>query len=147
MAIERVSGSGVMNAMTGNGGATTKVDNAATASEGQASQIKVERKDTVSAEREYSGSESQQNSEETEGTPIQEVSPEKIKAAINEVNSKIRPTRTECKYSYHEETHRISIKVFDQDTGDVIREIPPEKALDMVARAWELAGFLVDEKR
>lgn len=147
MAIERVSGSGVMNAMTGNGGATTKVDNAATASEGQASQIKVERKDTVSAEREYSGSESQQNSEETEGTPIQEVSPEKIKAAINEVNSKIRTTRTECKYSYHEETHRISIKVFDQDTGDVIREIPPEKALDMVARAWELAGFLVDEKR
>ena len=144
MAIERVSGSGVMNAMTGNGGATTKVDNAATASEGQAPQIKVERKDTVSAEREYSGSESQQDAE---GTPIQEVSSEKIKSAINEVNNKIRPTHTECQYSYHEETHRISIKVLDQDTGDVIREIPPEKALDMVARAWELAGFLVDEKR
>ena len=28
----------------------------------------------------------------------------------------------------------------------MIREFPPEETLDMIAKAWELAGILVDEK-
>ncbi len=87
--------------------------------------------------RQYSGDEQ----------AIQDVSPEKVKEAIKVVNNKIKPTHTECQFSYHEETKRISIKVIDQDTGDTIKEIPPEKTLDMIARVWEMAGILVDEKR
>lgn len=82
-----------------------------------------------------------------EGVPIQEVSKEKIESALRDINTKIRPTHTECQFSYHEETKRIAIKVLDQDTGEVIREIPPEKTLDMIAKSLELAGILVDEKR
>ena len=55
--------------------------------------------------------------------------------------------RTRCEYSYHEKTKRVSIKVFDDETGEVIREIPPEKSLDMLQKMWEMAGILVDEKR
>lgn len=55
--------------------------------------------------------------------------------------------RTRCEYSYHEKTKRVSIKVFDEDTGEMIREIPPEKSLDMLQKMWEMAGILVDEKR
>ena len=55
--------------------------------------------------------------------------------------------RTKCEFSYHEETKRVSIKVIDEDTKEVIREIPPEETLDMVQRVWELAGILVDERR
>jgi len=29
----------------------------------------------------------------------------------------------------------------------MIREIPPEKILDLVAKMWEMAGILIDEKR
>lgn len=82
-----------------------------------------------------------------DGVPIQEVSKEKIESALRDINTKIRPTHTECQFSYHEETKRIAIKVLDQDTGEVIREIPPEKTLDMIAKSLELAGILVDEKR
>lgn len=82
-----------------------------------------------------------------DGVPIQEVSKEKIENALRDINTKIRPTHTECQFSYHEETKRIAIKVLDQDTGEVIREIPPEKTLDMIAKTLELAGILVDEKR
>lgn len=89
-----------------------------------------------------------QEKEQEKGTlQIQDVDPEKVKNAIKEINGKIKPTRTECQFSYHEETKRIAIKVLDQDTGDVIREIPPEKTLDMIAKVWEMAGILVDEKR
>lgn len=82
-----------------------------------------------------------------EGVPIQEVSKEKVENAIRDINAKIRPTHTECQFSYHEATKRISIKVLDQESGEVIREIPPEKTLDMIAKSLELAGILVDEKR
>jgi flagellar protein FlaG len=39
------------------------------------------------------------------------------------------------------------VKVMDKEDGKVIREIPPEKTLDLVAKLWELAGILVDERR
>ena len=29
---------------------------------------------------------------------------------------------------------------------EVLKELPPEKILDMIAKAWELAGIMVDEK-
>jgi flagellar protein FlaG len=39
------------------------------------------------------------------------------------------------------------IKIVDRDSKKVIKELPPEKTLDMIAKVWELAGLLVDEKR
>ncbi len=74
-----------------------------------------------------------------------EVSPEKVKSAVEDLNKQIRSTR--CSFKYHEETNRISITVIDKDTDEVIKEIPPEKTLDMIAKAWELAGLMVDERR
>ena len=41
----------------------------------------------------------------------------------------------------------INSKLVDKDTKETIKEIPPEKTLDLIAKAWELAGILVDEKR
>ncbi len=77
---------------------------------------------------------------------VRDVSPEKVKNAVDDINKKISKAHTYCQFSYHEETNRISITVKD-NKGDVIREIPPEKTLDMIAKAWELAGLMVDEKR
>ncbi|HHV10450.1 MAG TPA: flagellar protein FlaG [Clostridiales bacterium] len=72
---------------------------------------------------------------------------QQVKDAVSQVNSKLKMHRTRCEFSYHEETNRVSIKVFDKETNQVIREIPPEQSLEMVEKIWELAGFLVDEKR
>lgn len=71
----------------------------------------------------------------------------RMKDAIDRVNDKIALTRTKCEFSYHEETKRVSIKVIDEETDKVIREIPPEETLDMLTKMWEIAGLLVDEKR
>ncbi len=104
----------------------------------------------AAAEKESNGNAPNQNAQEQtygDELPIQEVSKEKVESALRDINAKIRPTHTECQFSYHEETKRISIKVLDQETGEVIREIPPEKTLDMIAKTLELAGILVDEKR
>ena len=78
-----------------------------------------------------------------------EIAPEKIKSAVDDINKQIKSNlrHTQCSFKYHEDTNRISITVKDSETDEVIREIPPEKALDMLAKAWELAGLMVDERR
>jgi len=94
-----------------------------------------------------SGYEPKDGQAKDEGKNLQDVSPDKVKEAINEINKKIRPTNTQCEFKYHEKTNRISITVRDRETDEVIKEIPPEKTLDMIAKSLELAGILVDEKR
>ncbi len=65
---------------------------------------------------------------------------------MSEIN-KIINRNTVAEFGYNEPTNRITIKIKDKDTDEVIREIPSEKALKMLEKAWEIAGILVDEKR
>ncbi len=103
-----------------------------------------ERVAPVAAQSGGANSQSQREDKE-EVMKDKEVSPEKVKSAVDDLNKQIRSTR--CSFKYHEETNRISITVIDKDTDEVIKEIPPEKTLDMIAKAWELAGLMVDERR
>jgi flagellar protein FlaG len=49
-------------------------------------------------------------------------------------------------FSIHEKTKQIMVKVIDVTNDEIIREIPPEKILDLVASIWEVAGIIVDER-
>lgn len=84
-----------------------------------------------------------------EGAPIEiqekQNSNESIKRAVEEINKKSR--NSEAIFGIHEGTNRITIKIIDRTTKEVLKEYPPEQTLDMIAKAWELAGLLVDEKR
>lgn len=75
----------------------------------------------------------------------QQAANEKIKKAVEQMN-KTMP-HSEAIFGIHDETNRVTIKIVDKSTKEVIREFPPEKTLDMIAKVWELAGILVDEKR
>ena len=69
----------------------------------------------------------------------------KIKKAVEDINRKA--TNSEAIFGIHEATNRVTIKIVDRNTKEVIKELPPEKTLDMLAKAWELAGLMVDERR
>lgn len=73
-----------------------------------------------------------------------EMETEEIKKFIEQLN---KHAKSSAVFGYHEATHRITIKIIDKETDEVIKEIPPEKMLDMIAKTWELAGLLVDERR
>ena len=75
------------------------------------------------------------------------VSEKAIIETIERANKAIQGVYTTFEYSIHEETHEIVVKVFNRETGEMIREIPSEKILDMVAKMWEMAGIIVDERR
>jgi len=49
-------------------------------------------------------------------------------------------------FSIHEETERLIVRVIDKETNEVIREIPPEKILDIVAQVDKLLGLIIDER-
>lgn len=66
--------------------------------------------------------------------------------AIDKANKAVSGLR-KFEFAIHEKTKEVMIKVIDSDTNEVIREIPPEKVLDMVAKMWEMAGLVVDERR
>ena len=69
-----------------------------------------------------------------------------IDSTMSDINSKIKMSNTQLQYSVDEDTQRISIKVIDQDTDKVIREIPPEETLEAIKKIWEIAGIIVDKK-
>lgn len=93
----------------------------------------------TSVGKETNDEESEQQNNETKN--------KQIKNAISIVNDRMKHGRTKCEFSYHEETKRVSIKVIDKDTEEVIKEIPPEETLEMIEKMWELAGILFDERR
>ena len=70
---------------------------------------------------------------------------DKIRKAVETLNKKM--ANSEAVFGIHEDTNRVTIKIVDKSTKEVIKELPPEKTLDMIARVWEMAGILIDEKR
>ena len=70
---------------------------------------------------------------------------ETLKKAVDNLNKSM--PNTEAVFGIHEGTNRVTIKIVDKTTKKTIKELPPEKTLDMIERVWEMAGILVDEKR
>ena len=75
----------------------------------------------------------------------QQANNEKIRKAVEQLNKNM--SHSEAVFGFHDATNRVTIKIIDKDTKEVIKELPPEKTLDMIAKVWEMAGILVDEKR
>jgi len=73
-------------------------------------------------------------------------SDEDVIGIIEKANKNFTAYDRRFEFSIHEATKQIMVKVIDANTDEVIRELPPEKVLDMVAAMWEVAGIIVDRK-
>lgn len=70
-----------------------------------------------------------------------------IRKAVDDINKSVSGSQSEAIFGIHEETNRVTIKIVDKKSKKVLKEYPPEKTLDMIAKVWEMAGIMVDEKR
>lgn len=66
--------------------------------------------------------------------------------AVDKANESFEPFNRRFEISMHDKIKAVMIKVIDSKNDQVIREIPAEKILDMVANMLEVAGILVDDK-
>lgn len=71
---------------------------------------------------------------------------EDLEKAVEETNKTIFKDKEKFKFQVHEGTGRFMVKLVNTDTDEIIKEIPPEKILDLVASIWDLVGILVDER-
>ena len=69
-----------------------------------------------------------------------------LEKAVEESNRLIFKNDRRFEFKVHERTGRYLVKLVDNETDEVIKEIPPEKILDLVASIWDLVGILVDER-
>lgn len=90
----------------------------------------------------------QQTKNVEEFRPVEEkrISEEDIIGVIEKANKEFIAYDRRFEFSIHDVTKQIMVKIIDVNTDEVIRELPPEKVLDMVAAIWEVAGILVDRK-
>lgn len=75
------------------------------------------------------------------------ISDQVILKAIEKANKSMQGMDRRFEYKIHEKTGDVLIKVINSATDEVVREIPNEKFLDLIAKLQELVGLNIDEKR
>lgn len=69
-----------------------------------------------------------------------------LENVAREATEAIEVVNRQLVFRVHEGTGRPHIRLIESATQEVIREIPPEKMLDVLAGIWEWAGLIVDRK-
>lgn len=82
----------------------------------------------------------------TEQEKNEKVNTNLVKGAVDGVNESLKTNHTSVRFKYHENLKRVSIKIVDDTTDEVIKEIPPEETLEMVEKMLAQAGLIVDER-
>ena len=76
-------------------------------------------------------------------TPKVEATP----SLLNQVQENLKIIHdVNFQFSVHKATGRTVVKIIDQETGKLIREIPPEQVLELAARIDEMIGILFNKK-
>lgn len=70
-----------------------------------------------------------------------------LDSAVDKANRVLFKNNTHLKFEIHDKTNQVMVSIIEDESGEVLKEIPPKKMLDMVAKLWEIAGIFVDEKR
>jgi len=69
----------------------------------------------------------------------------KLEQAVEKLNKMADLFDFKLKFRVHKETQRVITKIIEPDSGKVLKEIPSEKILDMIAKMEEMAGLIIDE--
>ena len=70
-----------------------------------------------------------------------------LKSTMSSMEERVNIFFHHLEYSLHEDSGEYFVKVIDDKTDEVIREIPPEKLLDIYSSLMEMVGLFIDERR
>ena len=76
-----------------------------------------------------------------------EVDASRLINALEDVRKDLKKIHNvELRFSVHEASGKIMVTVIDESNGEVLRELPSSKILDIAARVDIMMGILLDEK-
>ena len=70
-----------------------------------------------------------------------------IEEAVMKLNDTAEAMQLSLRFLMHRESERWMVQVVDIRHDEIVREIPPEKVLNVVAQIQSLIGVLLDERR
>lgn len=74
------------------------------------------------------------------------INDEMLDKAVEMANKTLAKHNNFIERSVHDVTKTVMYVMKDTETNEVIKEFPPKKIQDMIAKMWEIAGLFVDEK-
>jgi flagellar protein FlaG len=95
--------------------------------------------DAVEAEQ-AQGREASGSSEKNQAT--EQASLEAVEAAVASIQDFVQSVRRDLNFSLEERSGRVVVKVTDSGSGDVIRQIPSEEALQLAENLSEVRSLL-----
>jgi flagellar protein FlaG len=72
---------------------------------------------------------------------------DEVHEALRQANRATEAVNVSLRFKLHEDSNRFMVQVVNNQENEVIKEIPPEKILDLIARIQDMIGLLVNEKR
>lgn len=85
--------------------------------------------------------------EHVENIPSKENARQELEKSIEGLNKLMQSSNTHLNFVLHDRLNEYYVQVVNDQTQEVIREVPSKKMLDMVAEMKSMIGFLIDEKR
>lgn len=77
----------------------------------------------------------------------EEVPPQQdLEKLVEELSDLVQSVRRELRFSVDDESGRTVIRVIDSDTGETIRQIPPEEVLTLLERLRDQQAGLIREQ-
>ncbi len=74
------------------------------------------------------------------------VDPATLEAAVGRINDEAESMGARLSLSIDKELNRVLIRFKDPESGDVVRQIPPEAVVEMLKRLEELKGTMFDSQ-
>lgn len=69
-----------------------------------------------------------------------------VEKVVQSINHFLEPSNSSLQFKLHEELGEYYVTIVDQQTNEVIREVPPKKILDIHAAMKEYMGLIIDKK-
>jgi flagellar protein FlaG len=70
---------------------------------------------------------------------------EKLSKAIDVANNAFKEVNIGFKYSVNNKINREIVQVVNTQTGEVLRQFPPEEIINMLERMYDMLGILIDK--
>lgn len=71
--------------------------------------------------------------------------PRAVEKAVELINKTMENYNTELQFALHKGSGEYAVKIVNTKDNSIVREIPPERVLDMVAYFKKVLGIIVDE--
>lgn len=75
-----------------------------------------------------------------------EVTEKEVGKAVDKLNKLLEDKETHAEYEIYGKLKQLTVRIVNDNTKEVVQEIPPRKIIDMIDKLCELAGIFVDKK-